>query len=171
MLRLCLTEDSLHNDKLFLLIDFEWCCVLIEPFLILSKTVSEQENSQLRLLFLVVVRRDLIEPKSDGLGVILLALCSNQGAFGCFSQCDDHLIFVLAPLGSVFSAVSVLVSTIIVRFTDSTLEITTIPLFSTTVAALLVWLSLLVVPTLASTLVFLEVSFLEICADLVQRLE
>lgn len=85
MLRLRLTEDSLHNDKLFLLINFEWGCILIEPILILCNAVSEQKYSQFRLLLFVVVRRDLIEPKSDGLGFILLTLCSYQCTFGCFS--------------------------------------------------------------------------------------
>jgi len=133
--------------------------LLLKARFIHSNSVAEEQASQLSFLFIVVVRSDLVEPQSDSLGVILLALCGLQVFLGGLSQCDHHLIFVLSPLGSVFTLTSVLVP-IIVGSALSSVEVTTLTVLSTTVT-LLEGFTLLVVAALTSTFVFVEISFLK----------
>jgi hypothetical protein len=157
VLRLGFSEDSLHNDDKFLFINFEFRLILIISSFVLGNSVTEQETSQFKLLLLIVVRSDLIKPKTHGLCVVLFALCSDQSALGFLSQSDDHFIFVLTPLGSVFTVTSVLVS-IVVGATDTSLEVTAFTVFSSAVATLVVRFTLLIVTSLASAFILLEIS-------------
>jgi hypothetical protein len=62
VLRLRLAEDSLHDDQLFGFVNFELVGLQLKAFFLEIEPVAEQEPSEFGLLFLKVVRRDLVEP-------------------------------------------------------------------------------------------------------------
>jgi hypothetical protein len=84
MLDLGFSKDGLHNNHEFWFFNHELRLVLIVTRLVFGDSVPEEEFSQFSLLFQIVVRGDLIEPKTHSLGVILLHFGSLQVCFGCF---------------------------------------------------------------------------------------
>jgi len=118
MLRLRLTEDSLHNDVLLLLVRLVRV-VLNETGLILALAVAEEESTQLSLLAFVIVRGDLVEPETHSLRVFLLSprvfeiLGSDLRKFFlhfvALSSLDESALLVVATVLVVASIVSIFV--------------------------------------------------------------
>jgi len=118
MLRLRLTEDSLHNDVLLLLVRLVRV-VLNETGLILALAVAEEESTQLSLLAFVIVRGDLVEPETHSLRVFLLGprvfeiLGSDLRKFFlhfvALSSLDESALLVVATVLVVASIVSIFV--------------------------------------------------------------
>jgi hypothetical protein len=84
MLDLGLSEDSLHDDDKFMFIEHELGLAFIVAILVFGSTIPEEKFSEFSLLFLIVVRGELIEPQTHSLGVVLLNFGSLQVSLGCF---------------------------------------------------------------------------------------
>lgn len=101
MFSLGLSENGLDDNLLLILVDDELLSLLIEAFLIFCLSVTEHQLAEFVGLLFVVVRSDLIKPKTHSLCVIFALLSIFLVLLCFFFKLHDHLIFFLSPSGSV----------------------------------------------------------------------
>ena len=97
MLGLSFPEDGFHYDFLLIFIDFKRSLLLNIPRLALGYSVTEHQDTQLRLLLVVVVWSDLVKPKTHILGIVLSPSSDLNVLFRFLFEFNNHLIFSLAP--------------------------------------------------------------------------
>lgn len=110
---LSLAEDGFNHNGQLAVVRHKFGVLLVVTFFTLQLAVTEHETAQLFALFLIIVRRDLIKPKTHMLVIIFTFFSIIQICSGLITELLNKSVFLLEPTFSLLIVVVIVV--IVVR--------------------------------------------------------
>jgi hypothetical protein len=98
MFGLSFSEDSLNYNFFLCHVYLKFANLFFITGFIFDLAIAKEKSSQLKALFSIVVRRDLVQPETHSLRVVFFNLRGFDVLARFLLELEHHLVLVLAPL-------------------------------------------------------------------------